>query len=57
MKQKIAFFIDTSQTSGGAFSEVIYMLDKLRELGQGKIEIEIITTSKKNLGILGNKLN
>jgi hypothetical protein len=56
MKQKIAFFIDTSQTSGGAFSEVIYMLDKLRELGQGKIEIEIITTSKKNLGILGNKI-
>ena len=28
MKQKIAFFIDTSQTSGVAFSEVVYMLIK-----------------------------
>ena len=26
MKQKVGFFIDTSQTSGGAFSEVVYML-------------------------------
>ena len=57
MRQKIAFFIDTSQTSGGAFSEVIYMLDKLNELGKGKIEIEIITTSKNNLGILGSEIN
>ena len=32
MKQKIAFFIDTSQTSGVAFSEVVYMLIKLEQI-------------------------
>tara|TARA_B100000945_G_scaffold266543_1_gene226341 strand:- start:103 stop:255 length:153 start_codon:yes stop_codon:yes gene_type:complete len=32
MKQKIAFFIDTSQTSGVALSEVVYMLIKLEQI-------------------------
>jgi len=40
-KQKIAFFIDTSETSGGAFSEVVYMLNKLEQLFKDNIEIII----------------
>ena len=57
MKQKIAFFIDTSQTSGGAFSEVVYMLIKLEQIFQDKAEIIIVSTSKKlNLNTSKSKI-
>ena len=56
-KQKIAFFIDTSETSGGAFSEVVYMLNKLEQLFKDNIEIIIISTSEKiNLDSANSKI-
>ena len=58
MKQKVGFFIDTSQTSGGAFSEVVYMLNKLEQIFQNKIEIIILSTSSKsNINSLNSKIN
>ena len=36
-KQKIAFFIDTSETSGGAFTEVVYMLNKNFDYAAGTL--------------------
>ena len=58
MKQKVGFFIDTSQTSGGAFSEVVYMLNKLEQIFQNKIEIIILSTSSKSdINSLNSKIN
>ena len=46
MKEKLAFFVDTERLSGGAYHELIYMIDRIHEKNKDKIEIIIISTSK-----------
>ena len=46
MREKLAIFLDTQKTSGGAYQELIYMIDRLDKLYNEKIEIIIISNSK-----------
>ena len=41
MREKLAIFLDTKKHSGGAYQELIYMIDRLDTLYKGKIEIVI----------------
>ena len=65
MRQKLAFFIETSPSSGGAFTEVIYMIEKINNLLKSEIDITIISSSNEvnlknlntNIKILYFKMN
>ena len=46
MKQKLAIFLDTNNQSGGAFSELVYMVEKIESLKSKDLEIIFISTSK-----------
>lgn len=46
MREKLAIFLDTQKNSGGAYQELIYMIDRLDKLYNEKIEIIIISNSK-----------
>ena len=46
MREKLAFFVDTEKLSGGAYHELVYMIDRIHEKHKDKIEIVIISTSK-----------
>ena len=46
MKQKLAIFLDTQGKSGGAYSELVYMIDKIVKLNE-ELEIVFISTSDK----------
>ncbi len=46
MREKLAFFLDTEKISGGAYHELVYMINKIHEKNEGLIEIVIISTSK-----------
>ena len=46
MREKLAFFLDTERLSGGAYHELVYMIDRIDEKNKDKIEIIIISTSK-----------
>jgi len=43
MKEKLAIFIDTEIKSGGAYQELLYMIDKIVELNRDNLEIVIIS--------------
>ena len=45
MREKLAI-LDTKKNSGGAYQELIYMIDRLDTLYKGKIEIVIISNSR-----------
>ena len=46
MKQKLAIFLDTDRLSGGAYHELVYMIDKIEKMNNNELEIIIIYTSK-----------
>ena len=46
MREKLAIFLDTKKHSGGAYQELIYMIDKLDSLYKDKIEIVVISITK-----------
>jgi len=43
MKEKLAIFVDTEIKSGGAYQELLYMIDKIVELNKDNLEIVIIS--------------
>ena len=56
MREKLAIFLDTKKHSGGAYQELIYMIDRLDTLYKGKIEIVIISNSRDlQINIKGKK--
>ncbi len=56
MREKIAIFLDTKKHSGGAYQELIYMIERLDTLYNGKIEIVIISNSTDlHINIKGKK--
>ena len=57
MKQKLAIFLDTASNSGGAYSELIYMIDKILKIqSKNNLEVLFITTSNNlNLDFIKNK--
>ncbi len=57
MKQKLAIFLDTASNSGGAYSELIYMVDKILKIqSKNNLEVLFITTSNNlNLDFIKNK--
>ena len=57
MREKLAFFLDTEKISGGAYHELVYMMNKIHEQNKDLIEIVIISTSKNfNLKLKKNSL-
>ena len=38
MREKLAFFLDTEKISGGAYHELVYMINKIHEKNEGLIE-------------------
>ena len=56
MKEKIAIFLDIEKDSGGAYQELVYMLEKISSKFQDNIDISIISTSP-NLKIDSDNLN
>ena len=55
-ERKLAIFLDTKKNSGGAYQELIYMIDRLDTLYKGKIEIVIISNSRDlQINIKGKK--
>ena len=46
MKQKLAIFLNTDRLSGGAYHELVYMIDKIEKMNNNELEIIIIYTSK-----------
>ena len=58
MREKLAIFLDTKKNAGGAFHELIYMIDKLDSLYKDKIEIVVISNSRNlKIDIKGKKFN
>ena len=56
MREKIAIFLDTKKHSGGAYQELIYMIERLDTLYNWKIEIVIISNSTDlHINIKGKK--
>ena len=56
MREKLAIFLDTQKNSGGAYQELIYMIDRLDSLYKGEIEIVIISNSTDlQINIKGKK--
>ena len=45
MKERIAIFLDTEKNSGGAYQELVYMIEKINSLNKDEIDIVIICTS------------
>tara|TARA_B110000259_G_scaffold182897_1_gene227248 strand:+ start:4627 stop:5853 length:1227 start_codon:yes stop_codon:yes gene_type:complete len=43
MKEKLAIFVDTEITSGGAYQELLYMIDRIVEFNHDNLEIVIIS--------------
>ena len=46
MKERIAIFLDTKKNSGGAYEELIYMIEKIDKINNNQLDIVIISTSK-----------
>ena len=46
MKERIAIFLDATEKSGGAYEELLYMIEKINEINQNEFDIVIISTSK-----------
>tara|TARA_B100001123_G_C15344050_1_gene1036194 strand:- start:3527 stop:4744 length:1218 start_codon:yes stop_codon:yes gene_type:complete len=46
MKEKIAFFIDTKEDSGGAYEESLYLIENIKGANRNALDIVIIATSK-----------
>jgi len=44
MKERIAIFLDTEKNSGGAYQELVYMIEKIDSLNNNQFEIVIIST-------------
>ena len=44
MKERIAIFLDTEKNSGGAYQELVYMIEKINSLNKDEIDIVIICT-------------
>ena len=42
----IIFFLDTKKNSGGAYEELLYMIEKIDKINKNQIDIVIISTSK-----------
>ena len=45
MKERVAIFLDTEKKSGGAYQELVYMIEKIDSLNKNKVDIVIICTS------------
>jgi len=45
MKERVAIFLESEKSSGGAYHELIYMIEKIEKLNNNKLEIIIICTS------------
>ena len=43
MKEKLAIFVDTEITSGGAYQELLYMINRIVEFNHDNLEIVIIS--------------
>ena len=46
MKERIAFFIDTKEDSGGAYEESLYLISNIKNINKDELDIVIIATSK-----------
>jgi len=46
MKERIAIFLDTKKNSGGAYEELLYMIEKIDRINNNQLDIVIISTSK-----------
>ena len=46
IKEKIAIFIDTSENSGGAYQESLYLIENINNLNTDELDIVIVSTSK-----------
>ena len=58
MREKLAIFLDTQKNSGGAYQELVYMIDRLDSLYKGEIEIVIISNSTNlQININGSLFN
>ena len=47
MKERIAVFLDTKKNSGGAYEELLYMIEKINKINKNELDIVIISTSKE----------
>ena len=47
MKERIAIFLDTKKNSGGAYEELLYMIEKIDKINKNELDIVIISTSKE----------
>ena len=47
MKERIAVFLDTKKNSGGAYEELLYMVEKIDKINKNELDIVIISTSKE----------
>ena len=55
MKKRIAIFLDAEKNSGGAYQELVYMIEKIDRLNNDQIEIVIISTDSNLKLTLGGK--
>ena len=55
MKERIAFFLDTKKNSGGAYEELLYMIEKINMMNKNELDIVIIYTSKSLSQIFDKK--
>ena len=46
MKERIAIFLDAKKNSGGAYEELLYMIEKIDKINKNNLDIVIISTSK-----------
>ncbi len=46
MKERIAFFIDTKENSGGAYEESLYLIENIKKINKNNLDIVIVATSK-----------
>jgi len=46
VKEKIAIFIDTSENSGGAYQESLYLIENINNLNNDELDIMVVSTSK-----------
>ena len=45
MKERIAIFLEAEKKSGGAYQELVYMIEKIDNLNKNQVDIVIISTS------------
>ena len=56
MKERIAIFLDTEKKSGGAYQELVYMIEKIDNLNKNKVD-KSFNLKKKIINLFKNEKN